>query len=208
MIVTPKPAELSLPESLEPRSSGVHVSSIIREIAITQGILKYGTVDADSKLLDKQEITDPTAILRIAIGLSWEEWYIPRILGPQGVVDHPGEMSQDGIYMTHDGESLDVIITPKGSKGRGRIHEIKATYKSTNTVGEDLRTQWMWLCQVMAYCKGSGTRFATIHVLFLCGDYRMPITPQLKIWDIEFSQKEIDDNWTLIKDYRDYREGV
>ena len=84
------------------------------------------------------------------------------------------------------------------------VHEVKATYKSTRTVG-DLSSQWMWLAQIKAYCKGLDTRHARLHVLFLCGDYTYPIKPVLKVWDIEFTQEEIDANWELLRDYRDER---
>lgn len=203
MIVTPALASIKLPESITPRSQGVHQSSIIRSIAIETGVLKQEFLD-DVGLADVREIKDPVAVLRMCIGLAWEEFYIPQI---PGVSKHPGEMCVNGIYMTPDGESIDVIITQRGGQGYGlRIHEVKATYKSTNTVG-DLSKQWLWLTQMKGYCKGAKTRFAKLHVLFLCGDYKMPITPQLKCWDVEFTQAEIDANWELLTEYRDYKEG-
>jgi hypothetical protein len=151
-------------------------------------------------LTDVRTITDQAVILRISIGLAWESWYIKEILSQQGVIDHPYEMRVDGIYLTHDGESLDVIL----STSHLVIHEVKATYKSTNTVGQ-LEDQVMWLQQMKAYCRGAGTRFAKLHVLFLCGDYKMPLQPQLKCWLIQFTQEEIDENWDLMTSYRDYR---
>jgi hypothetical protein len=198
--------QLSLPGSKVPRSEGIHVSSIIRCIATELGILK-GNIAEDLSLTDVREITDPVAILRISIGLAWEQYYIPEILGPSlDVIDHPGEMEVDGIYMTHDGESLSVIITDTTQFWGLMVHEIKATYKSVKTVG-DMSTQWMWLTQCKAYCKGKGTRFAMMHVLFLCGDYKFPITPQLKCWQIEFTQDEIDENWELMTDYVKHKQG-
>lgn len=194
------PIDLKLPKPLTPRSEGIHVSGIIRAIATQQGILKPEWAE-DLSLSDVREITDPVAVLRINIGLAWEAHYIPLV---GNIVDHPGEMQVDGIYMTHDGESVDVIITPKGAKHVHFVDEVKATYKSTRTVG-DLSTQWMWMAQCKAYCKALGTRFARMHVLFLCGDYSYPIKPLLKVWQIEFSQEEIDANWDLLRDYRDYR---
>lgn len=114
-----------------------------------------------------------------------------------GVVDHPGEMEVDGIYMSPDGESIATVFMDKAISV---IHECKATYKSTKTVG-DLTKQWMWLAQIMAYCKGANTTTAMLHVLFLCGDYKFPITPQLRCWKIEFTQDEIDTNWELLRNY-------
>lgn len=184
------------------------MSSIIRCIAIENGILKPEWAE-ELSLVDAREIKDPVAILRISIGLAWEQYYIPEILAQtQGVVDHPGEMEVDGIYMTHDGEAVSVIITSGRDTMWGlTCHEVKATYKSTKTVGA-LDTQWMWLAQIKAYCKGLGTRFAYLHCLFLCGDYTYPIKPLLRCWQIEFTQDEIDANWELIVDYKAHREAM
>jgi hypothetical protein len=197
------PVNLTLPESRTPRSEGVHVSSVIRCIATETGILKPEWAE-ELSLVDKRDITDPTAILRISVGLAWEEYYIPTHLGPVGVVDHPGEMCVQDIYMTHDGESLDVIITDRRREIALVVHEVKATWKSTKTVG-DMTSQWLYLTQIKAYCKGLNTRFAKIHILFMCGDYTYPIKPQIKCWLLEFTQEEIDDNFELLTEYRDHR---
>lgn len=211
MIVTPADVKITLPESPTPRSAGIHVSGIIRAIAVEMGIIKPDNNDSDTSLIksnnmsDIREITDPVALLRISIGLAWEAYYIPQILAKEGVAKHPGEMRVSGIYMSPDGESLDVIITPKGHRQHIRIHEVKATYKSVNTVA-DISKEWMWLTQIKAYCVAAQTRYAKLHVLFLCGDYKFPIRPELRCWDIEFTQKEIDDNWSLLVQYRDERQ--
>lgn len=152
--------------------------------------------------MDARTITDPVAILRISIGLAIEQYYIPEILSHYGVIDHPGELFYDGVYMTHDGEDQSVIITLGGKCGlHTRVHEVKATYKSTRTVG-DLSSQWMWLAQMKAYCIAKGTRFAAMHCWFLCGDYKYPIRPMRLVWEIEFTQEELDNNWSLLADYK------
>lgn len=226
MIVTPAPVQFKLPPPPTPRSRGVHVSGLIRGIAIETGKLEPEQTD-DTFLVDVREITDPVAILRICIGLAWEEWYINHILGQLGVQKHPGEMCVDGVYMSPDGISQDVIITQLGStfkmespsepmwaRGTGyrterlpRIHEVKATYKSTNTVNP-IDSQWMWLTQIKAYCKGAGTRYACIHPLCLCGNYKMPIVPVCEPLNLEFTQREIEHNWDMLMEYRGYREGL
>jgi len=198
---SPKDVTLVLPSPSTPRSPGTHVSGIIRAIAMQTGILKAEGVDEPS-MADVRVITDPVAILRILIGLAWEEYYLGTVL--QGKVKkHPGETCLDGVFMSPDGISRDwdparrVMIT--------RVHEVKATYKSINTVG-DLSKQWLWLTQVKAYCKGLKTTHAKLHVLFLCGDYKMPIRPMVKEWTLEFTQKEVDENWEMLREYRDWRE--
>jgi hypothetical protein len=203
MKTTEIPIELFLPPSRGMRSPGVHVSGIIRCLATESGILKPDQAD-DLSLTDVREIKDQTAILRISIGLAWEEYYISEVLGPlMGVVDHPGELEVDGIYMSPDGESIATVFMDKMISV---IHEVKATYKSTKTVG-DLSSQWMWLAQVMAYCKGARTTVAMLHVLFLCGDYKYPITPQVRCWKVEFTEEEINQNWDLLRGYMQNKLG-
>jgi hypothetical protein len=228
MIVTVSPGILKLPPPKTMRGEGVHVSGIIRCIALETGILTAGIADELDLLEVKpnQRFADPMVCLRICIGLAWEEWYIPQL--PE-VMDHPGEMSRSEIYMNHDGEELTTILVDRGTFNRLIIHEVKATYKSIRGVGltaeglalikeaypnvklpdvgliSPLRDQWMWLAQVKAYCKAAITRFARIHVLFICGDYSYPIQPVLLVYDVEFTQQEVDDNWDLLVDYRDIR---
>lgn len=208
------PITLQLPH-LPGRSEGVHVSNVIRCIATETGVLKPEWAE-ELSLVDARTITDPVSILRIAMGLAWEQWYIPQL---EGVIDHPGEMQLDGIYLTHDGESLDLVLSERGIYEHVMaVHEVKLTYKSLYTVAprlcpkpgdlidalpQDLESQWMWITQTQAYCKALGTRYAYLHVLFTCGNYSFPIRPRLHCWKIEYSQDEIDVKWALIVDYRD-----
>lgn len=205
MIVTEIPVELSLPPSDTPRSAGQHVSAIIRCLATEMGILKPEWAE-ELSLVDVREIKDPVAILRMLIGLAWEEYYVNKILAPKyGVVHQPGELQFDGVYGSPDGESLSVIITFDGEeKWASVIHEVKSTFKSTRTVG-DLTGEFMWLSQIKSYCKMRGTTHAMIHVLFVCGDYSYPIHPIIKMWQLDFTQEEIDANWSLLMEYLAYR---
>lgn len=191
--------ELELPPPRMARSEGIHVSNIIRSIALKVGFLDKKWAD-DLSLTDAREITDSKSILRIRIGLAWEEHLIPTL---QNVIDHPGEMELQGVYMTHDGESVDRVFT--GTRGYELVvHEVKCTYKSSRKAC-DLRTQWMWLTQMKAYCKGLGTRYARIYILFLCGDYKYPIEPEYRVFEVEFTQEEIDSSWVMLVDYMNHR---
>jgi hypothetical protein len=180
------------------------MSGIIRCIATETGILKPEWADEIS-LTDVRTITDPVAILRINIGLAWEQHYIGTLLEPYGVADHPSEVEIDGIFGSPDAESISVMFTLGKQQIKHTCHEVKATYKSTKTVG-DLTNQWMWLTQIKAYCKALGTHWAVLHILFLCGDYTYPIKPIREVYEIEFTQQEIDDCWNLLRDYRDQKE--
>ena len=221
MITTLIPTELWLPEDKSVRSRGIHQSKIVRAIAAETGILDAKWVE-DLSLVDRSSAgwwsnLDEASRLRIAIGIAWEEWYIPLL---PNVVKHPGEMCIEGVYMTHDGESLDTLV--RLADGRHEyelaLHEVKTTYKSIKTVAPkliddtsdtpDLSSQWMWLAQTKAYCKGLGALVAYLHVLFICGDYKFPISPQLKLWRIDYTQDEIQENWELMMDYVRHRRQI
>lgn len=190
-----------------PRSDGVHLSKVIRAMALESKILdeKWGndlSLDEVSSHGDGWWASlDRDSQVRMAIGMAWEEWYAPNQL--QDVAYHPGEMNLDGIFMTHDGESIDFVYGPKGSFELA-LHEIKTTSKSINTVG-NLQSQWLWLAQCKGYAKALGTRIVYLHVLFLYGDYSRPFRQKLKCWRIEFTQAEIDENWELVTEYVRYR---
>lgn len=146
--------------------------------------------------------------IRMAIGMAWEDWYVSQL---EEVAYHPGELFLDGIFMTHDGESISFVYHNAAELA---VHEIKTTSKSTRTVG-NLQSQWMWLAQLKGYCKALNTRIGYLHVLFLCGDYKYPITPQLgptkgesTIYRVEFTQAEIDDNWELMTEYVRHRRAM
>lgn len=191
------PVSLNVPTGSY-RSCGVHVSQVIRHLAIQKRYLKLDIleglrlVEADPE--EWWNRLEPLDQLRMSIGLAWEQWYLPQL---GNVVHQPGEMQVDGIYMTHDGESLDMLLTDRGYQHVLCLHEVKTTSKSTKTVG-DLSSQWMWLTQCKAYCKGLKTLIAYIHVLFLYGDYKYPLQPQLRVWRVTFTQQEIDATWDEI----------
>lgn len=209
MKISVEPVHILLPPS-EGRSSGVHVSTIIRMISQETGILRPEWCEELSlvEITPSTRFLDPVVALRVSIGLAWESFYISKILSPEGVIDHPGEYYVDGIYMSPDGEELAQIIVDRRPQHKMKVHEVKATYKSTNTVGEtedELNAQFMWMSQIKSYCKGAGTTLADLHVLFLCGDYSFPIAPQKKRFRFEFTEEEIEDNWSLVTNYRDQR---
>lgn len=215
MKTTLTPVALPVPDSGIPRTKGIHVSSVIRAIAAESGILKPEYVDSlelvDVSRVDWWPGLSIRAQLLIALGMAWDQWYLNNL---EHVVPAPGEMQLDGIYMTPDGESLDVIRVERVTKHVLCIHETKLTSKSTRTVG-NLTSQWMWLTQMKAYCKAAGTCIAYLHVLFLYGDYRRPYQPQIgplrgkpMCWRIEFTQAELDENWDLITGYVRHRQQM
>jgi len=213
MIVESQEIILTLPEGDRPRGKGLHQSAIIRAVATEYGLLKQEWAEEVS-LVDVRKITDQVAILRMSAGLAWEEYYIPRmgeitsIPELQYVQNHPGEIEYQGVYMNPDGESISTIFSTYEDRKRTLpiIHEVKWTYKSTNTIGkmdttERLRKNWIWLAQMKAYCIARGTRFSWLHVYFVNGDYKRPLQPQLWLFRFEFTEDELQENWEFFKEY-------
>lgn len=209
-----------------PRSEGVHVSAIIRSIAAETGILDAKWVD-ELSLVEIEgsgerwwNALDEVSKLRMSLGLAWEQWYFPQLTNAVGIIHQPGEMCVESIYMTHDGESLDFVMTSRGPRNQIVLHECKLTYKSTNTVGDmsipmkkgKISPNWMWETQTKCYCKGLSEKYrspvtiAYLHVLHICGDYSYPMSPLRHIWRIEYDQAEVDETWELIVEHlRDAR---
>lgn len=209
MQVTVESPLIRLPKLKMHRSPGIHVSSIIRCIAIEGKLLEQHFVEElELADMDSDILTDPVVLIRISMGLAWEQYYVP-LIGDE-VVDHPGEMKLDGVFMSPDAEELSFVIEAEKRKMIHYIHEVKCTYKSTNTVGifhtaAALKKNWMWLAQIKSYCCAAKTLYAKLHVLFVCGDYSYPIRPQLKIFTFKFTQEELNENWALMSDYVFYR---
>lgn len=198
--------EISTPPILAPtgpaRTEGIHVSGVIRQIALLNRILDPQYVES-LDLVDRSDSSwwdrlDPSSKLRMSLGLAWEPYYITQVLREQEVLHQPGEMCVEGIYMTHDGESLETVFSERGTAQTVlALHEVKLTYKSWNTI-KDIRSQWMWLAQVKAYCKGLGTCLAYLHVCCVCGDYSFPITPFVRRFKLVFTPLEIEENWEIL----------
>lgn len=186
------------------RSPGMHQSSIIKAIALNVGFL-----DAKWAL---DEISNP---LMVALGLAWEDWVTVN-LHPE-ITYHPGEMQLDDISLTCDGvseissdEYTSIWLSPiPGDFTHFRINEFKLTKKSSRHVGgKDTllldKKWWMWITQIKGYCMVWGTRWARLHVMFVNGDYTQggASEPQYRIFDIEFSEYELFDNWQMILNHR------
>src|SRR5258706_11163381 len=108
------------------RSPGVHVSGLIRAMAVDYGILDRKWVPEDFDLLDITEDgtdagewwngLDEDSKVRMAIGMAWEQWYLPQI---PGVIHQPGELYLNGVYLTLDGEGRDLLLTQRHPRHLG-----------------------------------------------------------------------------------------
>jgi len=158
------------------RAKGTHLSGILRYIAVT------------SKMVDWQAQSNEEELpLRMALGLAWEEFAVS--LYPE-IVWQPGEEILDGVAMNADGFSIDYM------------EEFKLTWLKKRTGKEIISERWHWMCQVKGYCAGYCQRRVRLHVCYINGDYK-PQQPIYMRYLIEFSQKEIEDNWKMVVMNRD-----
>lgn len=80
------------------------------------------------------------------------------------------------------------------------FYEIKSTRKRTPREDETAELDILsegWRKQILAYFKVSGLISGRLAVLHLMGDYKPPF-PQLRVYEMQASQDEIDDNWAWI----------
>lgn len=200
--VTPSRADLDgweppVYNARPPRSPGVHVSDLIRSIAVRTGILKGETVKVGRRTETLTEGgPDPTLL---AFGHAWECWAAG--LYP-GMVWQPPEARRDGISMSADG----LTLAEDGCSAV--VEEFKATRKSAHVSGSPrpIEGEWMWLAQVKSYCLGWDTYWARLHVLYINGNYRFGEpdgAPQYVRYDLAFTQRELSDNWALMVRERD-----
>lgn len=162
------------------RSSGVHLSGIIK--AVLQGMGK----------LDREDLTDEMP-LRMAIGMAWENWVVGLMPKPPEFRWQPGEWEKDGVYGTPDGMSQ--------VDKRLMVEEFKATWKSERTHGEveehSILEEKIWIWQLMANCHAKKVVYARLHVLWVNGDYRPP-SPKYMRYVVKFEKKELAEFWELV----------
>jgi hypothetical protein len=191
MKITPVPYKLQLQQD-SGRSKGVHLSNIVRDIALKTGFLKPQYAS------EKFEDIDPT---KMELGMAWED-RVFTIHHPE-VLYHPGEVIVDGVAMTTDGLSYGWIA-------EGAVHECKLTWKSKKRE-LDLFGEWMWLAQTMSYCYGHQMTTAMYHIFWINGDYKRGEpsgNPSYSLYKLEFTWDEILENWNAILNHGRDKYGI
>lgn len=187
------------------RSPGVHVSDVLRHVAI-QG-----------RMYTEEDRADEMP-LRILLGLAFEEM-AARLY--EDMWWQPGEMSWDGIAGSPDGitqivyEAEEMIGLPdrRGHYAAWCVDEFKYTGKSQRVKGgkadelKDIRTEWMWMQQGMSYVnllrRAYGKRYARLnkcrfHICWKYGAYVRPMQEVYMRYLVEFLEPELLGNWALL----------
>lgn len=182
--------------SAGPRTRGVlHLSDIYK--VLMQRI--------QPKRFDK---TKPMDLKRVEIGLLYET-VLEQGLADKYATVRPGEIV--GTMLNAAGHEVPVYMSPDGvNPDLMAGEEYKATYMSSRdgmveeveaggVVYQIARDKFVhWFIQMMGYAKWLEVQTFILRVLFLCGDYTYPITPQFHSYRIEFTEEQIDDNWLML----------
>ncbi len=160
------------------RSSGIHLSGVIKATLQKLGLLDYGPGSAEKA--DEM----PLVVMQ---GMFFEEGIVT--LYPD-LIWQPGEASKDGITGSPDG------LTPGPPM---QLEEFKLTRKSQGTrQGIDILNEKLWMWQLMGYLHMLGLTLARLHVLWDVGDYRERRMPLYYTYLIQFSESELERFWVNI----------
>lgn len=158
--------------NLAPRSPGLHLSDIMNDIERVLYPKDYAKKDRSNNLF-----AEVGFVFEEALTLGWKS-----LIGQR-----PGEVSCDGVVCSPDG--LD--------KPMGLIEEYKCTWRSSRHKPWDI---WRWIMQTKAYCYVCGVNLVRFHVLYVMGDYKFS-GPQYRVYLIEYTDQELQANWTLLVDH-------
>lgn len=177
----PDPDPKWFSEDNQDRSPGLHLSQVLDLLEETL----YGNPDG-SYVPSGGSAWSKAALF--SLGFIWERVLTDQALKgltESGRLIRPGEVESDGIVMTPDGYCVD-----------GILEEWKCTFKSSGNdiAGEKFR-RWWW--QIKSYCRAVGVNRARLRVLFVMGDWRGS-GPQWKGWEAEFTDRELEENWSMV----------
>lgn len=117
------------------------------------------------------------------VGRLWEA-QLCQAMFPPPRYQRIGEVEVDGIIGSPDCFDFDEFS----------VGEFKATWKSSKRDIVEFIDYWR---QIKSYCHMLQTTKAFLVVFYVCGDYHPPV-PICRRFDVEFTQLELEENWTCI----------
>lgn len=171
------------------RSPGLHMSQI------------YGDMYSDLEPKRFVRGSKPNELM-MAIGSAWEN-HIAMLRRKAGIcADRPGEFrTVEGIAF-----SPDMLI----NNGHMRLGEDKVKWMGTKDLPTEPTNSLPPLMnkdvtQMKSYCYNLDTPYARLYSLFLLGDYKRPYTPQLRAFDIEFTAREMKEEWQRMMNHAKFK---
>lgn len=173
------PGELSFPLAMQDanrRTDILHASDIYNSYYALANPKRYGS---------KPDAPPPD--LLYAEGLAWEQYFEKALIANGVQCFRPGELI--GEWKGHEiAYSPDLIIV----NGHDRIGEIKKAWKSSRLKPTD-KDFAKYLTQGKMYAYWTGIPRVTWFINHTVGNWRDYTFPQLRIWEIEFTKREILD---------------
>lgn len=161
-------------EASPPRSEGLHLSTVIKSLCVDLDPKRF----AQSGDLPWKKFNTGFAFERVL-----EHAFQARRTG----IFRPDEVVKDGIAMSPDG------IDPDG----WWLEEFKSTWMSDFDCPEHEKFRhWIW--QIKAYALALDMNKARLRVLFINGDYRGGYEPSYKVWELHFTDEELQENWRML----------
>ncbi len=143
---------------------------------------------------------DQDAFTKMEIGIAFEN-ILERGLAEKFATVRPGEIiSDEGVYMSPDGVNP-ALCAGEEYKATWMSSRSKGTTPYTDEDGEPSEKYQHWFFQMKGYAKWLGTNRFLLRVLHINGDYTYPLKPQFLSHLIEFTDRELDDNWRLLMNH-------
>lgn len=185
MKVTPIAHGLDLLKSDLVRSDTLHASTVYNSL--------FSELEPDRY---KQDDGPPDLLM--ALGTAWEK-HLEYLLIANGVkAERPEEfLSPEGIAY-----SPDLLLF----NGTTRLGEIKLSYQSSKSYPTEVTNSLSpkadkWLCQMMLYAYWLGLTEGLLLVLFVCGNYERPYKPELRFFELAWTDRDLQDNHTMLMNH-------
>ena len=160
----------------------MHLSDVIHDMDVT--LLKTGERDVDEGTLFQFEK-----------GFLWEA-ALSRAFAEKAA-ERPDEIELDGIIMSPDGAAYDDEGLP------WIVEEYKCTALSSDKSPAD---NWKWMMQAKGYCRALGASKCIFRILHHMDIMWHPGTCY-RVWELTFTQGELDENWESVLNHAKTMKG-
>ena len=181
---------LGVPTKGYVRSPGLHMSTIYNDLYAALEPERFGGTDGP----------DP---LKMELGTALEEG-LEDALTKRWHATRPGEFTtpENIIYSPDFMMFADKTI----------LGETKLTWMSSREMPTEPCSLFppkfsKWMCQMMAYAYHLETPYGRLLSYFVNGSYdrRNHSGPELRAWDIEWTARELHDNWRMLRNHAKHR---
>lgn len=159
---------------------------------------------------EREELSADTQLTLYELGLAWETALEDALKGRPTfdgeTIVRPGELLTEpqGDRRIQIAYNPDLLIT--GKDGIMRDGEIKLKWQSSKDWPREETTHLPRkvdrdVTQMKSYCYHLGTRFARYYVFFVNGNWKPPLPHDPLVYDIEFEQWELDEEWSAMYNF-------